>query len=205
MLSYIQAMFENDDPNVVVEHLKATGHPLAGKVVKLDNHKSQIVRVLVGNGLKPADVLSLPLSPKLKIEIILRPGVLDDSVLHRIGCDFAEHVLPHFESEYENDSRPRKAIEAKRDWLAGNMNTQQLQEARDAAWLSLSYHIDANGRSAMESASSAVLDAVWCAAMSASRATRALSIADHAAGYDDNEDERMWQVERVREVMKAST
>lgn len=35
----------------------------------------------------------------------------------RLACDYAEHVLSHWESVYPRDRRPRCAIEAKRAWI----------------------------------------------------------------------------------------
>ena len=55
--------------------------------------------------------------------------VLDykDQALFR--ADVAELVLPIFEEEYPNDSRPRKAIEAIRDFYHGKINEVQLKNA----------------------------------------------------------------------------
>ena len=53
--------------------------------------------------------------------------------LHRVACDIAEDVLPFFEREYADDVRPRKAIEAKRQWVAGEMSTADLKVAQTAA------------------------------------------------------------------------
>ena len=57
--------------------------------------------------------------------------------LHRVACDIAEDVLPIFEEQYPNDDRPRRAIEAKRLWLAGVVDDGELDAARaaaEAAW-----------------------------------------------------------------------
>ncbi len=47
------------------------------------------------------------------------------------ATDCAEHVLPYFETEYLEDNRPRKAIEAGRAWAHGEMT---ISEARIAAF-----------------------------------------------------------------------
>ncbi|WP_443111116.1 putative immunity protein [Bremerella sp. P1] len=128
--------------------------------------------------------------------------MLDDSVLHRIGCDFAEHVLPQFESVFENDRRPREAIEAKRNWLAGEINLEQLYEARSSAWYSSYFRRDSFGRPVIPEVS--VIDAIHCAALSAGTVPRASKIAACAAGYYDNKDVRVWQVECLRELLNGN-
>jgi hypothetical protein len=50
-------------------------------------------------------------------------------VLWATNC--AEHVLPYFEEKYPKDNRPRKAIEAGRAWVRGEI---VMSEARTAAF-----------------------------------------------------------------------
>ena len=47
------------------------------------------------------------------------------------AADCAEHVLPYFEENYPKDNRPRKAIEAGRAWVRGDI---MMSEARVAAF-----------------------------------------------------------------------
>ena len=47
------------------------------------------------------------------------------------ATDCAEHVLPYFEAQFSDDNRPRKAIEAGRAWVRGELT---LSEARAAAF-----------------------------------------------------------------------
>jgi len=47
------------------------------------------------------------------------------------AADCAERVLPYFEEKYPKDNRPRKAIEAGRAWVRGEI---ALSEARTAAF-----------------------------------------------------------------------
>lgn len=49
----------------------------------------------------------------------------------RWAADSAEHVLSYFEKENPEDDRPRKAIEAARDWANDKI---KCGEARKAAW-----------------------------------------------------------------------
>jgi hypothetical protein len=45
------------------------------------------------------------------------------------ATDCAEHVLTHFEKEYPNDKRPRKAIEVGRAWARGEIKTGAARNA----------------------------------------------------------------------------
>jgi len=47
------------------------------------------------------------------------------------ACDSAAEVLSHFEMRHRDDDRPRKAIEAGRAWLRGEISVGM---ARDAAF-----------------------------------------------------------------------
>jgi hypothetical protein len=47
------------------------------------------------------------------------------------ATDCAERVLPYFEEKYPDDSRPRKAVEAGRAWVRGEI---AMSEARAAAF-----------------------------------------------------------------------
>jgi len=49
------------------------------------------------------------------------------------AADCAEHVLPFFEKEYPEDDRPRKAIEAARAWVHGEMKVGDARKAAVAA------------------------------------------------------------------------
>ena len=78
------------------------------------------------------------------------------------AADCAEHVLPYFEEKYPQDHRPRKAVEAGRAWVRGEI---ALSEARAAAF------------AAHAAAHAAARDADQAAARAAARA------AGHAATY----------------------
>lgn len=47
------------------------------------------------------------------------------------ATDCAAHVLPYFEEKYPKDDRPRRAVEAGRAWVRGEIT---LSEARAAAF-----------------------------------------------------------------------
>jgi hypothetical protein len=58
-------------------------------------------------------------------------GKRDHRTLVLWATDCAEHVLPYFEEKYPKDNRPRKAIEAGRAWVRGEI---AMSEARTAAF-----------------------------------------------------------------------
>jgi hypothetical protein len=49
-------------------------------------------------------------------------------------ADVAEHVLPIFGAKHPKDKRPREAIQAIRDFVAGRISRAQLTAAGAAAW-----------------------------------------------------------------------
>jgi len=98
-----------------------------------------------------------------------------DQVARLMAADFAEAVLPVFESQYPNDSRPRAAIEAARKFATGEITAA----AEAAAW--------AAAKAAAWAASDAAKDASWAAAMAASDASEAASRAAAMAASDASE------------------
>lgn len=50
-----------------------------------------------------------------------------------IACEFAESVLHIFESKMPNDDRPRKAIEAARQFANGEISKEKMMDLRRAA------------------------------------------------------------------------
>lgn len=49
------------------------------------------------------------------------------------AADCAEHVLPYFEEKYPTDNRPRKAVEAARAWVRGEITMGEVRGAAFAA------------------------------------------------------------------------
>ena len=86
-----------------------------------------------------------------------------DQVARLMAADFAEAVLPVFESQYPNDSRPRAAIEAARKFATGEITAAARDAARDGSW--------AAARDASEAAAWAAAKAAsWAATRAAARA-----------------------------------
>lgn len=93
------------------------------------------------------------------------------------ATDCAEHVLPYFEEKYPKDDRPRKAVEAGRAWVRGEI---ALSEARAAAF----------------AAHAAARDADQAAARAAARAAGHAAATAHVAGHAGHAattKERDWQ------------
>jgi len=113
-----------------------------------------------------------------------------------LAIKIAEVVLPIFEEQYLEDSRPRKAIEAARLYLAGEIGIEELKAAeaaaraaRDAAWDAARAAAGAAARDAWDAASAAAGAAArdaWDAASAAARAagTAYWAAASAAAVWD---------------------
>lgn len=85
----------------------------------------------------------------------------------------AERVLPYFEEKYPDDDRPRKAVDAARAWVRGEMS---LSDVRAAAFGAHAAARDAAGGSARAAAR---------AAGHAAATAHVISHAPHAAAYGD--------------------
>jgi hypothetical protein len=92
-----------------------------------------------------------------------------DKIARLFAADCAESVLPIFESEKPDDPRPRKAIQAARDFAAGLITNQERDAAGDAAR-------DAARAAARDAAG----DAARVAARAAARATAWVAAGDTA-------------------------
>jgi hypothetical protein len=105
-----------------------------------------------------------------------------DKEIRLMAADFAESVLHIFEEKYPEDKRPRKAINAARDFANGLITVEQLAAAAWDAWDATR---DAAG-AAWDAAGDAVWDAaraVWTTARAAAEAAaRAAVRAAGAAG-----------------------
>ena len=117
------------------------------------------------------------------------------------AADCAEHVLPFFESERPKDQRPRKAIEACREWARTRMF--RLKEVREIA---LSAHAaardtaeDSAARFAARSAGHAIATAhvPTHSIAAASYAAKAIWAADPKEAEGNVAKERDWQYHRL--------
>jgi hypothetical protein len=100
----------------------------------------------------------------MKVEHAKRLDEQDHRSLVLWAADCAEHVLPSFEEKYPQDDRPRKALEAGRAWVRGEI---AMSEARAAAF----------------AAHAAARDADHAAARAAARAAGHAAATAHVAGH----------------------
>ena len=116
------------------------------------------------------------------------------------ATDCAQHVLKYFEEKYPKDNRPRKAIEAGRAWIRGEI---AMSEARTAAFAAHAAARDANPDAARAAARAAGHAAAT--AHVAGHAVHAATYAARAAGHTvDSIDvdaaiakERDWQYQQL--------
>jgi hypothetical protein len=119
----------------------------------------------------------------LELRTILESNGIDDTIwafravegkdkeIGLFSADCAELVLPIFEKQYPNDDRPRRAIQAARDYGNGFISAEELIAARDAAW-------DAARDVAW--AATAAGDVAWAATAAGDAASAALAARDAA-------------------------
>jgi len=119
----------------------------------------------------------------------------DHKLLTVWAADCAEHVLLRFEDSYPSDDRPRKAIEAARAWVRGELGMLEVRKFAFAA--------HAAAREAIRPESIAAARSAGHAAATAHVYTHA----KHAATYAlksaiDPEMEREWQLQKLPEHLK---
>jgi hypothetical protein len=93
-----------------------------------------------------------------------------DKEIRLFAADCAESVLHIYEKQYPNDARPRKAIQAARDYANGVITMEELDAARDAAW-DTAWAARAAAYAAAWDAAGAALTAARYAAEAASHAS----------------------------------
>ena len=84
------------------------------------------------------------------------------TVARLFAIDCAESALPIFEAKYPNDQRPRQAIQAAKDYMAGKISRWALRAA--AAYAAAAY---AAADAATDAATAAYADAAYAAATDA--------------------------------------
>ena len=94
-----------------------------------------------------------------------------DKEIRLFAADCAESVLHIYEKQYPNDDRPRKAIQAARDYANGVIGKDELAAERDAA-----------RDAARDAERDAERDAAWAAARAAAWAAERAAARDAAGG-----------------------
>ncbi|MGP0583550.1 putative immunity protein [Paenibacillus timonensis] len=128
----------------------------------------------------------------------------DQRILALWAADCAERVLACFEAERSGDQRPRKAIEAARAWVRGEVS---MAAARAAAFAAHNAAREAGHEAASAAARAAGHAAATAhvaehAAHSATYAAKAMARApgDADAAKAKTEMERQWQLRRLLEL-----
>lgn len=136
-----------------------------------------------------------------------------------LAADYAEHVLYIFENERRGDLRPRKAIEAIRKFIVGEIDRKAAKKAESAAWASAAaaWASAAAARAASAAAwaasaasvkAASAADASWAASQAEKAAAKAA--AHNVSADEDSEEwqqaydaEVAWQVRRFVDCMEA--
>ncbi len=137
-----------------------------------------------------------------KLWVLLRPEILPEQSLRLLAADFADRVLPIFESEYPECSHPRVAILTARLFAFRKVTDEELVASRDAAW---GVSGDASGDAAWDVSRAASWAAAWGAARAAAFAALNALNASRAASRDVARDAgNKYQLARVAEYLRGN-
>jgi len=116
------------------------------------------------------DILTSAVPPEDRLWLVLRNEFLTDKELHEIAIWCWEKIArPIWEKHYPDDKRPHEAVKVKKLWLKGKATDEELDLARDAAWIAVG-----------DAARAAARDAAWIAARAAARAAAWIAVGDAA-------------------------
>ena len=119
-------------------------------------------------------------------------------VASQLAIEFAEQALPIFEKRRQNDERPRKAIQAARDYLDGKISLEELRACRSHSAADAA--ADAAAADAADAAAAAY--AAYAAAYAADAA--AYATATGVGGAEAaREKARERQAEIIRMILEA--
>jgi hypothetical protein len=111
--------------------------------------------------------------------LIKRVDTWNKKTLRLFAADCAEHVLGIYEKQYPKDERPRKAIQASRDFANGLIDANAAAYAAYAAYAAA--NASANAANASANAAYAAADAAYAASASAYAASASANAAYAAA------------------------
>ena len=103
-------------------------------------------------------------------------------IASQLAIEFAEQALPIFEKRRPNDERPRKAIQAARDYLDGKISLEELRASRQAG-AAAAYAAYAAAADAADAYAAAAAYAAYVAAADAAAAYAAAAYAAADAAY----------------------
>ena len=152
------------------------------------------------DSITPLEVCDLPISAVDRLWVLLHVEVLGEKTLRLLAADFAEHVLPFYESKYPGDLRPRKAIEAARAFARGEIDREALRKAHDAVIAATN---DADAATYAATATCSAADTYAANGTADAGAAAYAAYATYAAN-DATDAERKWQIARVRGLLDGS-
>ncbi|MEK6967054.1 MAG: putative immunity protein [Nanoarchaeota archaeon] len=137
-------------------------------------------------------------------------GALKNKAAHKIiavwAADCAERVLPYFEEKYPKDNRPRKAIEACREWADTGVFKMAVVRGLALASHAAAREVgeDNAARFAARAAGQALATAHVCghASAAAEYALKAAGTLKPKSGVNLVESERKWQITHLRKLLK---
>ena len=127
--SLVVRVANGDNPGVLVDYLFENLDDDRAHVIAALSEPFEIVKYLF-DSIDPALAFELPFTDLEKLELLTEHSNLDNRTLFELACDFAEAVLPVFESWNPADHRPKNALVAMRKWAAGDLVDQEMREAR---------------------------------------------------------------------------
>lgn len=84
--------------------------------------------------LTATDVIGIDLPARNRVEALLNKEFLEEIQLRELACEFAEHTLYVFESDYLGDTRLRRMVDVAKLYYTDGANHEQLQAAFVEAW-----------------------------------------------------------------------
>jgi len=140
----------------------------------------------------------------MKVEHAKRLDEQDHRSLVLWAADCAEHVLPYFEEKHPQDDRPRKAIEAARAWVRGEIACGAARGAAVAAHAAARDADEGAARAAARAAGHAAGTAHMAghARHAAAYAVKAATAAIPADAGTASATEREWQCRRLPEHLR---
>lgn len=139
--------------------------------------KTRVHKLWAGRqAITAADVLDLDIPPQDQLWAVLHEDFFEPVELYELACRFAEQALPTWETWAASHAPklladPRRAIEARRAWLIGDIDDAELNAASSASSSAADAALSAAWSAALSTTWSAA-DAAWSAAGAAFNAAR---------------------------------
>ena len=157
------------------------------------DHEEIDVRAFVAFGAKPPGCLEeIEKARAVPIFFLFKHMDINQKTKILLACDFTEHVLPIWYEYYPDNHRPRKAIEAAREYVAGKIKKSTLEMARKAT--------AASAASAAASAASAA----WAAEEAAASSAWAAWAAEHVAAAAEEASTAAMDAWSARSALRSS-